>query len=120
MLYDPGSSKLFFGVPNADNYVGAFYDYSFFTGESLTKVSEGYSFGDMHGWSSSSTSDKIFIGSLSVLDSEGGHVSVLNSTVSPPSFLYDLRASTIQFGNEFWLRTFFSARLSLGRGTRRR
>lgn len=100
MLYDPGSSKLFFGVPNADNYVGALYDYSLL-GESLTKVSEGYSFGDMHGWSSSSTSDKIFIGSLSVLDSEGGHVSVLNSTVSPPSFLYDLRASTIQFGNEF-------------------
>ena len=118
MLYDPGSSKLFFGVPNADNYVGALYDYSLL-GESLTKVSEGYSFGDMHGWSSSSTSDKIFIGSLSVLDSEGGHVSVLNSTVSPPSFLYDLRASTIQFGNEFGY-AFFSARLSLGRGTRRR
>lgn len=100
IFYDPNASKLFMGVPNADNYAGAFYDYSL-QGGSISKVLEGDNMGDMHGWSCSSSMDKIFIGSLAVLDALGGYVSVLNSSVSPASFLYDLRASTAQFGNEF-------------------
>ena len=69
-------------------------------GSGLTKVSEGIGAGSMYGWTTLAEFGKIFSGSLSVLDSEGGYVSVSESS-SPSLNLQSLRAPLGQFGNEF-------------------
>ena len=96
---DQNSSSLLIGIATTNNYQGALYKYSL-PGSGLTKVSEGIGAGSMYGWSTIAEFGKIFSGSLSVLDSEGGYVSVFESS-SPSLNLQTLRAPLGQFGNEF-------------------
>ena len=100
LFYDNNTSNLLIGLPNANNYQGALYHYSL-SEDNLRKITDGSGVGKMHGWSSFLTSEKTFVGELSVLDSDGGSVSIYRSSASSPELVEVLKSSVSQFGNEY-------------------